>query len=301
MRLKKLTEFFLITLLLAGWQSPGSALWDGKQYLTEKYLNVEFSLASRTRPGENPTADWHGLGLGVTQAHGDFAALPAVRDELLNGAIKDEKTPTSKGIVPGRVFLDTQFTESSFAQELSSGEYPLVHIASHFAFKPGNEKQSYLLMGDGGELSLDKIRTSPDFKFNGVELLTLSACNTATGEAGADGKEFESFAVLAQQNGALAVLATLWSVADESTQTLMSEFYRQHQDNHLSKVESLRAAQLALLNGNLKTDSNQTRRSDLAGEATGNLANLPPFTKDPNKPFAHPYFWSLFVLIGNWR
>lgn len=280
---------------------PISALWNGKQYLAEKYLNVEFSLASRTRLGENPSADWHGLGVGVTQAHGDFAALPSVKDELLNGAIHDDKTPGSKGIIPGRVFLDTQFTETTFAQELSSGEYPLVHIASHFAFKPGNEKQSYLLLGDGGELSLDKIRQSPDFKFNGVELLTLSACNTATGEAGADGKEFESFAVLAQQNGAMAVLATLWSVADESTQNLMSEFYRGRQENHLSKAEALRNAQLALLNGTLKASQTQTRRSDLAGENADNPANLPPFTKDANKPFAHPFYWSPFVLIGNWR
>jgi CHAT domain-containing protein len=241
------------------------------------------------------------LGVGVTQAHGDFAALPAVRDELLNGAIKDEKTPDSKGIIPGKVFLDTQFTEAAFAQELSSGEYPLVHIASHFAFKPGNDKQSYLLLGDGGALSLDKIRTSPDFKFNGVELLTLSACNTATGNAGTDGKEFESFAVLAQQNGALSVLATLWAVADESTQTLMSEFYRERQQNKLSKVESLRAAQLALLNGSLKTTQTKTRRSDLAGETKNDTADLPKFTTDEKKPFAHPYYWSPFVLIGNWK
>lgn len=280
---------------------PISALWDGKQYLTEKYLNVEFSLASRTRLGEKPTDEWRGLGVGVTQAHDGFAALPAVKDELLNGAIHDEKNLDSKGIVPGKVFLDAQFTETTFAQELSSGEYPLVHIASHFAFKPGNEKQSYLLLGDGGELSLDKIRTSPDFKFNNVELLTLSACNTATGEAGADGKEFESFAVLAQQNGALSVLATLWSVADESTQDLMSEFYREHQENHLSKVESLRAAQLALLNGNLKTNSIQTRRSDLASAGDNNQMNLPKFITDEKKPFAHPFYWSPFVLIGNWR
>lgn len=211
------------------------------------------------------------------------------------------KTPDSKGIVPGRVFLDTQFTEAAFAQELSSGEYPLVYIASHFAFKPGNEKQSYLLLGDGSELSLETIRTSPDFKFNGVELLTLSACNTATGEAGADGKEFESFAVLAQQNGALAVMATLWSVADESTQALMSEFYRQHQQSHLSKADALRTAQLALLNGKVKTTSNKSRRSDLAGAGDGGSMNFPPFTKDEKKPFAHPYYWSPFILIGNWR
>ena len=280
---------------------PISALWDGKQYLAERFLNVEFSLASRTRLGEKPTDEWHGLGVGVTLAHGDFAALPAVKDELLNGAIRDEKTPESKGIIPGRVFLDTQFTETTFARELSSGEYPLVHIASHFAFKPGNDKQSYLLLGDGSALSLDKIRTSPDFKFNGVELLTLSACNTATGNQGADGKEFESFAVLAQQNGALSVLATLWAVADESTQNLMSEFYRERQENRLSKVESLRAAQLALLNGSLKSNQTKTRRSDLAGETKNNKADLPKFVTDEKKPFAHPYYWSPFVLIGNWR
>jgi CHAT domain-containing protein len=279
---------------------PVAAIWDGKQYLAEKYLNVVFTLASRTRLGENPNTDWRGLGLGVSQAWGDFKALPAVKDELMKGAIRDDQKTDSSGIVPGKILLDKDFTENTFSQELSGGEFPLIHIASHFAFKPGNEKQSYLLLGDGGQLSLDKIRNSPDFAFDNVELLTLSACNTATGGAGSDGKEVEGFAVLAQSRGAMSVLATLWSVADDSTGALMAEFYRQHQEKKLSKIESLRAAQLALLNGTLKPNSGTTRRGELAGE-TNKDSSLPAFQTDPNKPFAHPYYWSPFVLIGNWR
>jgi len=258
---------------------------------------VLFTLASRTRLPLTPSAEWRGLGLGVTQAWRDFPALPSVENELLQGAIQDEKNTASKGFVPGRVFLDKQFSEANFASELGSGDYPLVHIASHFSLNPGDGNKSYLLLGDGSELSLDKIRHSPDFSFAGVELLTLSACNTATGGSG---KEVEGLAYAAQDRGAMAVLATLWAVADESTQSLMGEFYRQRQEKRLSKAEALREAQLALLNGELKSDGKQIRRSKLGGEIPQNAGGA-PFVTDPAKPFAHPYFWSPFVLIGNWR
>ena len=93
-------------------------------------------------------------------------------------------------------------------------------------------------------------------------------------------KEVESFAVLAQSQGAQAVLATLWSVADTSTATFMHEFYQQRKAG-LSKGEALRQAQLALLRG------------------TGVPGTV--VDKAPQAPYAHPFYWALFVLIGNGR
>ena len=91
------------------------------------------------------------------------------------------------------------------------------------------------------------IRTQ-NYRFDHLDLLTLSACDTGLGGGrDATGREIEGFGVIAQQQGAKAVLATLWPVADESTAKLMAEMYRRRQDNKLTKIESLRQAQLSLL------------------------------------------------------
>ena len=99
-------------------------------------------------------------------------------------------------------------------------------------------------------------------------MLTLSACDTALGGGrDAQGREIEGFGVIAQQQGAKAVLATLWQVADESTAALMGDIYRRRETG-LTKIEALRQSQLAL-------------------------------QKQPK--YSHPYYWAPFVLMGNWK
>jgi CHAT domain-containing protein len=111
-----------------------------------------------------------------------------------------------------------------------------------------------------------------------VELLTLSACNTALSTSG-DGREVDGLGMLAQRKGAKAVMATLWSVYDPSTSELMQSFYRNWTTGApLSKAEALRRAQLGLLHG----DADQP--------ASGGKLR-----------YAHPYYWAPFVLIGNWQ
>jgi CHAT domain-containing protein len=158
------------------------------------------------------------------------------------------------------------------------------------------------LLGDGNSLTLETVRTSDQFDFKGVELLTLSACNTGVGTTGADGKEVEGFGAVAQERGAKAVLATLWPVADESTRDLMTRFYRIYVTTpNLSKAEALRQAQISLLRGEGGGGpvSGDRRSSEMAAEV-GN-PNLPPYKSDPRAPFSHPYYWAPFILIGNWR
>ncbi|HKQ61126.1 MAG TPA: CHAT domain-containing protein [Candidatus Polarisedimenticolaceae bacterium] len=260
---------------------PVAALWDGERYLIERYRNTVFTPASMARLKDPPRRDWRVLGLGVSRAWADFPALPGVRQEL-------------EGIVPrvfpGEVKLDDGFTKDGMKAALRGG-FPVVHIASHFAFRPGSEADSYLLLGDGGHLDLGEIRASAGHQlFRGVDLLTLSACDTAAGGTSGDGREVEGFAVIAQDQGAKAVVASLWPVSDESTQLLMQEFYRRRAARPAdSKVEALRGAQLALLRGELGRGTSPARR----GVA---LENAPQA-----EGFSHPYFWAPFILIGNWR
>jgi CHAT domain-containing protein len=285
---------------------PLAALWDGRQYFGQKYQNVIITLASRTRLGDEPAGDWRVLGLGVTAAKQlsepngtrmlNFSALPSVREEL-GSIVRDEADPVDAGVISGTQLFDGQFTERSFEENLSRG-FKVLHIASHFSFRPGDMSKSFLLLGDGTALTMNKVKTSPRLNFAGIELLTLSACDTAVGEADATGKEIESFAVIAQQKGAKAVMATLWPVADESTSMFMTEFYRtKAREATLSKAAALQQAQRAMIEGRIKPSGNAIACRAEQFAADKKLG----FTCDPSAPYSHPYFWSPFVLIGNWR
>lgn len=247
---------------------PIAALHDGERYLVERYRNTVFTPLNTSHLADAPTGSWTGLGVGVSKAQRQFSALPEVPRELRSIFREESVQPDARGIIPGRIFLDESFTEEALFTQLRR-RYPVVHIASHFQFQPGNVADSFLLLGDGEQLSLSKIRATPNV-FAGVDLLALSACETATTGTDADGKEVEGFAVLAQRKGARAVLASLWPVADKSTPLLMEKFYQLRSAGpSVPKAEALRLAQLAL-------------------------------ARD-NPAFAHPYYWAPFILIGNWR
>ena len=281
---------------------PVAALHDGRQYLVERYRNAVFTPASQTRLKDLPGRQWSALGLGVTKAHGaGIPALPGVAEEM-RGIIKDETAGTTSGVLPGVIKLDEQFTQEAMLAGLRQRP-PVVHVASHFQFQPGNESNSALLLGDGSFLSLAQIKTLPNV-FSGVELLTLSACNTATGGSGANGKEVEGFAVLAQRQGAKAVVASLWPVFDTSTKILMQEFYRLRETKSgTTKIEALRQAQLELLHGTHSSvvASSSNDRQIVHEEAKPGELSKPLFKPDPKAPYAHPYYWAPFTLIGNWR
>ena len=118
-------------------------------------------------------------------------------------------------------------------------------------------------------------------------------------------------------------MATLWPVADNSTPWLMRDFYQSRESGeHLSKAEAIRRAQLALLNGTAETKPLPARQKggpspirivigEGGGKRAGNgtrsdvvyvdAADAPLFKRDEAKPFAHPYYWAPFILIGNWK
>jgi CHAT domain-containing protein/Tfp pilus assembly protein PilF len=243
---------------------PIAALYDGERYMVERFQNVVFTPASNTNLKDVPTRQWRALGLGVSEAHDEFDPLPGAEKEL-KAIIRDDTLATT-GVLPGIIKLNGGFTRDVMVAALRQ-RYRVVHIASHFEFKAGNEADSFLLLGDGGHLSLADVGKMEN-PFGGVELLTLSACDTATGGT-ANGKEVEGFGVQAQRKGAKAVIATLWRVADASTNELMQTFYRTRETiPEMTKAHALREAQLALLHGN---------------------------------DYRHPYYWAPFILIGNPR
>ncbi len=252
---------------------PFAALHDGHQWLIEKFsmTNLSAEIPSRSRA---PAAPWQAIGMGVTLSHGDFAALPAVRREL-RGVVRTAESPD--GALPGLIHLDAAFDRRSLELAVARST-PVVHIASHFQFSPGDHGSTFLLLGDGTRMTLRELAA---LDFQGIDLLTLSACDTAMG-GGLDetGAEVEGLATALQRQGADSVLATLWPVADDSTALLMQRFYRRQSTSVVGKAESLRWAQLSLL-----------KQEDLPADA---LAR-------PRRRYDHPFFWAPFVLSGNWK
>jgi CHAT domain-containing protein/Flp pilus assembly protein TadD len=308
---------------------PMAALWDGEKYLVERYQNVVFTRGNHERLTRTVSQSWTGAGFGSSRARTvdllgdgakiDFPAIPGVTAELRSIFRTGRKGP---GILDGEVFSDDKFTKQTFYDAMGQHR-PLVHISSHFSFRPGDDSRSFLLLGDGTALTLSEMKKQENL-FAGVEMLTLSACNTAATQPDVNGKEIDGFAELAQRLGASAVMATLWQVSDSSTPWLMQDFYAKRQSKGATtKAAALRYAQLALLNGTANTKlfsdvpkgdgnsnikvvltpdaSKQTRDSTRSEIVYVPEREAPLFKHDDKRPFAHPYYWSPFVLYGNWR
>ena len=274
---------------------PLAALYDGQHYVAEEYNLAIFTSAAGLDIKDLPSKMWQVAGLGLSEVKG-YDPLPAVPKELEGIVRRDDRD--EDGVAPGVIYLNTAFTRKALEGVLG-GRYPVLHIASHFQFNPGNVSDSHLILGDGNLLTLAQI-TEEDYDFGGVDLITLSACNTGM-VSGGTGSEVESFGALAQDQGAKGVLATLWPVADQSTGVFMQNFYRLR-GKGITKAEALRQAQVMFIRGNGKstTDAGNAKRGTPIYAKKDESENSAPFNPAPNSPFAHPHFWAPFILMGNW-
>jgi CHAT domain-containing protein len=66
----------------------------------------------------------------------------------------------------------------------------------------------------------------------------------------------------------------------------------------MNKAEAIRLAQKEMIDGKIKASG---KSNGCRAESFSSGAKKDEFKCDPNAPFSHPYFWSPFVLIGNWR
>jgi CHAT domain-containing protein/tetratricopeptide (TPR) repeat protein len=265
---------------------PFAALHDGKRYLVQRYRIALRTAATGNRKNLPRPKELVIAGLGVTQAHPGFKALPGVRQEL-------EGILSAVGLT-GKIYLDQEFTARRL-QETLKRNFSVLHIASHFQFSPGAESDSFLLLGDGTRLSLQDLRKG-DYRFDSIDLLTLSACATAM-EGGLDigGREIEGLAVVAQRKGAQSVIATLWPIDDGGTAAFMKTLYLARLSVRMDKAGALQAAQLALLQGRAakkSSDKKAGRRSAAAIDAGA---------KSTAGSYSHPSYWAPFILMGDWR
>ncbi len=265
---------------------PLAALYDGQQFLIEKYavaLVPSFGLTDTRYVNLNHSQI---LAMGASE-FAEQTPLPTMPIELRNIISQPRQ---------GEMFLNEQFTVDNFINQNSLGkEFRIVHLGTHADFQAGDAKDSYIQFYDrkvqlselraiSNELGWGNTENTP------VELLVLSACETAIG----DEKAELGFAGLAVQAGVKSALASLWYVSDLGTLALMSEFYDQLDDT-LIKAEALRQTQLQMLTGNVMVDDGKIRLSN------GKYVSLPAEFPKGELLLSHPYFWSSFTLIGNWN
>jgi len=286
---------------------PMAALYDArrKQFLVERYQHAVFTRAHPDRIVREPKALSNGLGLGVSKGYTGYAPLPGVKKSL--SVIFGDAATGQKGIMNGLVLMDDEFKKSTL--ESLNGKWSLVHIASHFAYYPGNSEDTALLLGNGDKFSLSKMRERKTL-FAGVELLMLSACKTSVKQSNVFGKEIDGFAELAQRLGANSVIATLWNISDADAPGYEIGFYRlYHQHQDWAKSELLRQSQLNLLTGKVTREpgveprpaARARRENEREGCTAAAGKPRKHFTPNPKAPLAHPYYWAPYVLYGGSR
>jgi len=224
---------------------PMAALFDGKQYLTQRYT-LSTIISTNTQMGNSQVLGVQNtsvLALGLSEAKAGFNPLPNVPTEL--DAIVRRPSSDAQGIYQGSEYLNSAFTWRTLRDNLS--QYQILHIATHGKFEPGSADASFLVMGDGEKLPIPKIETLKNL--GNLQLVALSACETALGGTGQDGTEIAGISFYFLNKGAKAVMASLWAVNDGSTSLLMQQFYKNLATSQqpITKAEALRQAQLSLL------------------------------------------------------
>jgi len=237
---------------------PVAVLHDGTQYLVEKYavaLTPGLTLlSSQVLQRQAPSA----LLAGISQSRDGFPALENVDIELQK--IQQQ--------VRGQELLNQKFTEENLKAAIGNAPYPIVHLATHGNFSSRLE-ETFLLTWDKrlNINQLNQLLQSSDLsRRRPIELLVLSACETARG----DDRATLGLAGIAVRAGARSTIASLWKVNDAATSQLMVNLYQRLANRSQTKAESLRQAQISMLTGT-------------------------------NPRYQQPYFWSAFVLVGNWQ
>ncbi len=240
---------------------PLAALYDGNQWLVQKYRINNITALSLTNFDQQPQAlkilagafSQGNYSFQVGDRTFNFGGLPYAGQEVENLAATLPSTTQ---------LLNQDFSENETLARMS--DYSILHLATHAAFVTGKPEDSFILFGNGDRATLLDVETWP---LTNTDLVVLSACETAVGGQLGNGEEILGFGYLMQQAGARAALASLWTVDDGGTQALMNAFYATLKTNNTTKAEALQQAQIALITG------------------SNNLS--------------HPYYWAPFILIGN--
>ncbi|MEG4626773.1 CHAT domain-containing protein [Microcoleus sp. w1-18aA5] len=258
---------------------PLAALHDGKQWLVERFRINNITAASLTDFNTKPQNNLQVIAAAFTQ--GSYQFKVGTRDFTMSGLpFAGREVENLATTIPGTMkLLDNQFNRDTV---LLMNDYSIVHLATHAAFLVGEPEDSFIMFGNGDRATLREIKT---WSLPKVDLIVLSACQTAVGGRLGNGEEILGFGYQVQRTGARAAISTLWYVDDGGTQVLMDAFYAALKQENMTKAEALRQAQIALITGNSVASGQQPISSSAPSEQSNSLS--------------HPFYWAPFILIGN--
>jgi CHAT domain-containing protein len=245
--------FYLPMQALAKKQPDGST-----RYLIEDKQIVYLAAADVMKVVQPPDEEKSRGGM-VAFGNPTGANLPASESEVKAIA---EVFPATEVLSGGEVTKVALNTEARLNKKI-------VHFATHGILNATKPSDSYIQLAAAPDVSQAHLTVGEvwDLPFTKVSLVTLSACESALGDKEPDGGEITTLAEAFSTAGATTVLASLWSVGDESTKELMVEFYSKLAAG-MSKAEALQAAEIKMLR---------------------------------NPKYARPLYWAPFILMGDWR
>ena len=221
---------------------------------------------------------------GVTKPSKQYAALPFVKEEILN--LQNMILPAGREI-KRNIYLDSTFTKSALLSSFDKGDSYL-HIATHYSIPGTKNNAGQLLLGDGNTFSLNDMRSEIK-KNNNIRLVTLSACDTGVISKAQGSSNLEGLSNVLNLKGAKAVMGTLWPISDEATALFMKLFYGHIFKGGYSPEEALRLTQSAFSRGSLAEVKDY--RAMIDGSSQEFDSKL--------KKFTNPYYWAAFQLIGS--
>jgi CHAT domain-containing protein len=234
---------------------PMGLLYSGERYLIEDFGVAVAPGLQLVAPKALTEESLSVFIAGISELRAPFPPLPYVAEE-----VKEVEAALSS-----RVLLNRTFTVDRLEAMIKDSPFPVVHLATHGQFS-SNPEETFILAWDD-RIPIDQfnriLRNSEQSRQSAIELLVLSACQTATG----DNRAALGLAGVAVRAGARSTVASLWSLDDETTALAMNRFYRALKTPGISRAEALRQAQLALL---------------------------------ANPRYEHPRHWAPYILIGNW-
>jgi len=255
---------------------PLAAMQDGRTFVIDRYSLAMIPSVGLTNLAVTDLRDRPLVAMGADR-FASLDPLPAVPTEL---------TLVSQQFWQGTFFLNQEFTLTGLQSRQRQYQPGIMHLATHARFNPGRPEQSYIQLWDQ-RLNLSQMR-SLNWSQPTLDLLVLSACSTAVGNADAE----LGFAGLAAAAGIPSTLGSLWEVSDIGTLVLMSEFYIQLRSAP-SRAEALRRAQLALRQGRTRIEQGNLRTSRTTIPLPARL------TQKRSANLTHPFYWSGFTLVGN--
>jgi CHAT domain-containing protein len=253
---------------------PIAALHDGKDFLVQKYAIATVPSMGMVNLKLRDRRSNSILVMGLSDAMQGLSALPSVEVEVNTIATQ---------VLQGDAFLNQSFTIENLKTQRKKKNYGIVHLATHAKFVSNTISGAFIQMWNE-RLYLDQLK-SFNLGSEPIEMLTLSACQTAVGKnLGLGG--------VAAQNGAKSVLASLWVVSDAGTTPVMLSFYHNFPAAK-SKALALQQTQVALLTGAVRIEGQQIQGIPTLSAVTLKKLNQAIDLK-------HPYFWASFILVGNW-